>query len=318
MGRCTIMLLAAVLTLGYLKTAPPYEGGSSSKYILLKWNSKGVALVEEVSRLNTDIKDWSVYLSSNLYTSIKQVTEPSGQSGCSPQIVLSQSGCSSHAVMSSSLAVITEHTLLMYETCRAGKFLRQTPDSPSPPYYLTSPCAQLQAIDINTRWFITVHSSFIVNVTVLEAYVPYTDHGHDHHVDIMEAHAQNFTTVERLCGYSLQQVVYSNNEQVVVAITSTSSATLGIYLKAVYQVHIKGYVCTFANSDLVPFPSAWNITMQTDAAFSITYIKGFYHLTWLFTKGELQYQTCHKFKKRKLKSKIIVYSEQVKLGAKQN
>jgi hypothetical protein len=101
---------------------------------------------------------------------------------------------------------------------------------------------------------------------------------------ITEGHTSNGTLLKKFCGQSLDEVVYTRGHEVLVEISG--SAELG-YLRAVYQVHSKGYAHTFSNKNLKQLPSIWKISIPIHPTDS-TYVNGFFHLTWFFTKPPIK------------------------------
>jgi hypothetical protein len=75
--------------------------------------------------------------------------------------------------------------------------------------------------------------------------------------------------------------VYTKEHQ---ALIMVSSANVGLYFSAVYQVHIKGYAFRFGfhNTSLL-YPLSWNIIVPNLNAL-ITYVGNLYHLIWYYTK----------------------------------
>jgi hypothetical protein len=129
----------------------------------------------------------------------------------------------------------------------------------------------------------------MLNITIHQAYVPYMDQCTSHHLDIMDA--SRYPLLERFCGHTYQEVVYTEGHQAVVEI---SAAHKCVYLNAVYQVHIKGYAYKFMKFDKIPIPPSWQITLhkslQISHAACKIYVKNFYHLTWFYTKPVIKYR----------------------------
>jgi hypothetical protein len=129
------------------------------------------------------------------------------------------------------------------------------------------------------NWYITVHRSFMINITVHQAYVPYTDQCTSHHLDFMEGHSSTVTLLARFCGHSHREVVYTKGNK---ALVRMNHSVESVFLAAIYQVHIKGYAFRFHNTYLL-FPPAWNVHIPHQPAF-VVYVRNTYQLTWFYTK----------------------------------
>jgi hypothetical protein len=122
----------------------------------------------------------------------------------------------------------------------------------------------------------------MINITVKQAYVPYTDHCTNHHLNIVEGHvSHNVSILEKFCGHSSNEVIYTKGNKAVVQI-STSHTGECMYLFAVYQVHIKGWASKFYQHHLL-YPLAWHISIPYHLAYKI-FFKDLYHLIWFYTR----------------------------------
>ena len=109
------------------------------------------------------------------------------------------------------------------------------------PQYLTSPCHRitLRSWEVVAKsWYIKVHKSFIVNITIYEAFVPYTDWCSPHHITVLENTKQaDNVTIDQFCGLIRMEPVYTKGREGVIYLYSDAQILpTEIHIIAGYQV----------------------------------------------------------------------------------
>ena len=132
-----------------------------------------------------------------------------------------------------------------------------------------------------STWYITVHKSFMLNITIHEAYTLYSDDCSGHWIDIYEGHsATEIARIERLCGYEYHNIIFTKGHKGMIAMNKTEKYS---YLMASYQIHAHGYAYKFMgpNISLVHY-SSWNITTPHPLTLAY-YLHNQYYCVWYYT-----------------------------------
>ncbi len=74
-------------------------------------------------------------------------------------------------------------------------------------------------------WQITVHRSYVINVTIYDAYVPYSDNCRKHFISLYEGINQsNETSISQHCGHVMMESMYTLSNKALFVITCNSRA----------------------------------------------------------------------------------------------
>jgi ribosomal protein S19 len=170
-------------------------------------------------------------------------------------------------------------------------------------YHFTSPChILLVKSDTPTyvTWFITVHKTLIVNVTVIKAYVSYTDTCSSHSVAVWEGHSfTEYASHEKFCGHILLESSYTKSYKGAVSVYASSTIQFTtVEVLASYQVHTSGYAYRFnshmfalcygnGNAWLHRFnrKPSWTLHVNKNYVMVWYIANGFAHIPLHFDKG---------------------------------
>ena len=140
-------------------------------------------------------------------------------------------------------------------------------------------------------WKIWTHGIFMINITILHAYTPYTDHCHPHGVSLQEKiSTTEKSTFGKVCGLVNMETFYSKTNAVLLRIYFEQySLHRSVDLDAVYQVHMKGLAYKTTGNILM---QAW-LKVNLKPHYRIN-IRQYVHYVWYFAQeflyGELQPQ----------------------------
>ena len=154
-------------------------------------------------------------------------------------------------------------------------------------FYFTSRTA------VTKVWSITVHRSFMINITIERAHVPYTKFckSNDNYITINEGLNGHFCptcdyTIDYFCGHVHMVSTYSKYNKATVSVKSTIvNVPNPTMMKATYTVHIVGYAYKWSydlydvyvgtytrgwpkyTNDTAPLPDAFTINIPPSKAF---------------------------------------------------
>ena len=105
---------------------------------------------------------------------------------------------------------------------------------------LNGPCSYFYkelSSPASLQWTIYTYRSFMVNLTIISAYVPFSEHCHQHYINLLD----NISTLfQKLCGQLNKESIYSRNNIVILKMVLTTSQTYRtVNLIGKYQVHMK-------------------------------------------------------------------------------
>ena len=91
------------------------------------------------------------------------------------------------------------------------------------------------------KWRLTVYEHFMVNVTIMQGFVPYTRHCRPHHFTVHEGlRTSRTSTVDTFCGKVQYESVYTKSNEAAIVFTARVSVTpFNVFLWAKYSVFIK-------------------------------------------------------------------------------
>ena len=109
------------------------------------------------------------------------------------------------------------------------------------------------------RWLISVHDSFMINVTIFKSYVPFTDLCSPHNVGVYEGHEDmNDTLIEKFCGLMSMENVYTKYNKALLQIqASTNMLLFPMSLYARYEVLDQGAAHRFTGKYISCLPRYW-------------------------------------------------------------
>ena len=126
---------------------------------------------------------------------------------------------------------------------------------------MTSPCHTIyfETYSVSKMWQITVHESFMVNITIHRGFLPYTNKCKVYKMNVYEGNAMDDEAIiETVCGALQKESIYTRYHSALlfVAIRSKSQLFL-VHILATYQVHIQGK----ATKIQIPtcFPKTWTL-----------------------------------------------------------
>ena len=133
---------------------------------------------------------------------------------------------------------------------------------------LTVPCAYLHLetwLQSEHRILISVYRSFMVNMTILKAYVPLSDWCTPHNIEVHEGHhmSQHFL-IERLCGQISMESIYSSCNRIILIVQfKPYRLHHSVNLHAVYQIHTQGVAYSFSNlQHKLIIPHWWKVNIS--------------------------------------------------------
>lgn len=209
--------------------------------VLIRWSGNATIIkLKEVYRF--DSKPWMGYIYVHLHKSF--VTH----------IMLSRYG---EAVLSYGTSNV--QILLIAQSCITDK-MYQSCFSPKLQSAMNEPCGVVDyrsSIVSDHSWFISVHKSFIINITVAKGYVPYSDDCLDNGMifydgfEMMGEHK-----LETFCGHMLLETVYTrfNKARIHIKVQLQMSQVFYVYS---YTVHPSGYAFKFSMVDLPALQQAY-------------------------------------------------------------
>ena len=127
----------------------------------------------------------------------------------------------------------------------------------------SAPCKQIHFSSIHPvtlELFITVQTALSINITVLEAYVPYSENCYQHYISIIDA-----SQINTFCGYVKEEIIYTFYPQG--TITMEASKTFlahNIRLHMVYEAHLRGLAYRFSEFYFLP---TWNVSITHSPSF---------------------------------------------------
>ena len=150
---------------------------------------------------------------------------------------------------------------------------------------LTSPLKLMYFASRNStshRWLIQVHKTFMINVTVFKAYVPFTDLCSPHTVGVYEGHeAMNDTLIEKFCGHVSMETVYTKHNKGLLRIQAFADMLLlPISIQAQYEIHEQGAAYRFGSKHSC-WPSASTLSPSL-----IIRMASRLHYYWYFSQLE--------------------------------
>ena len=150
-----------------------------------------------------------------------------------------------------------------------------------------SPCGTVQHFPNNAvfaKWLITVHSSFMINITIHKAYVPFSEWCRPDFLVINEGHQlRAMSMIESFCGHILLESVYTMFNKAM--LMSVNPAVL-THLTASYQVHQQGYAYRFIGNQLFKFWQHYSIAVQ-DRPKIIIYASRHIEYVWHYVTPHL-------------------------------
>ena len=205
---------------------------SSNKAVkIIKWElhkEYGIH-VEEVTK-QVAMKSY-LYIINELYSVI--------------EIITLKLGC-----IRESLRWITKRGITLQQTCNKGPDLAK--ELPSVMRLLkTGPCELLQykvRLHEKTQWKIKVFNEFMINITIHEAYTPYSDDCEGYSINVADGKDVNENILINLCGYIVQESVYTASEHGIINVNIVNPTE--VHFIITYQVHITGYAYRFRNATL--------------------------------------------------------------------
>ena len=101
----------------------------------------------------------------------------------------------------------------------------------------------------NLHWQIIVHKTFMINISISEAFVPYTDNCEGENVVVREGHGGEL--IAHFCGHISKEFVYTKRNEALLFVDLKSMygfmPPLSPRLEASYQIHALGSAYRFTN-----------------------------------------------------------------------
>ena len=93
-------------------------------------------------------------------------------------------------------------------------------------------------------WKILVHKSFLINITIIKAYIPFSDWCSLHHITIYEGHrSDKQLLIEQFCGHTYMENIYTKHDKgTLLMYFNTTVIYEAVVMNAMYQVQDKAPV----------------------------------------------------------------------------
>ena len=148
---------------------------------------------------------------------------------------------------------------------------------------------------VKSAWWITVHRSFMINITVVEAYIPYTafcaTNGeifnsntsvlciHEGHCSgHKKEHVHRDQVIEYFSGHILSETVYTKWNKATVFInigTDVETSPFPVHIEYLYQIHSRGMAYRFTDNFVLP--PQWSVS---HSPCQLLFIHSCLHYKW--------------------------------------
>ena len=124
------------------------------------------------------------------------------------------------------------------------------------------------------HWLISVPQSLMVNFTIAESYIPYTEWCFPHSFEIHDGHQiTNYSLIDKMCGKLTMESVYSKCHKMYLMLT-IQDYHLHIYFNGMYQVHMAGEINKLTGADIAQ-PKWMTVNVHPNVYLLLTKISKF-------------------------------------------